>query len=213
MFIAWWHVCMHSFSELYIPLNQNYTLVGPSSDSALTNWPENTPSVSKSHEGDESGPSTTCEGASTSHEGESSTSPVECDIGKLQALGVNLKQLSRDSLYRLLKTEPDSDPSSYPHKCPYPSSSFCQFQPSWLNKHQYLPNHEFWKLLKFVPANNSDTKVKWHYRKNSKATLFLITIPNAAFNQLYATDASRRTRVYVLNCETPRGTCTMITVL
>lgn len=55
-----------------------------------------------SHEGDESSP-TICEGVSTSHESESSNSTVECSIGELQPLGVNLKQLSRDALCHLLK--------------------------------------------------------------------------------------------------------------
>ncbi|KAI6652511.1 hypothetical protein LOD99_7525 [Oopsacas minuta] len=55
---------------------------------------------------------------------------VECDIGKLQDSHIFLQQLSRDQQHRILTTEPNSDPSSYPRTCPYPSSSLRQFQPS-----------------------------------------------------------------------------------
>ena len=41
--------------------------------------------------------------------------PLECDIGKLQASGVDIKGLSRDDKYRLLATEPNPDPLNYPH--------------------------------------------------------------------------------------------------
>ena len=82
-------------------------------------------------------------GPSTSHEGDSlriSTSPVaiEYDVGKLKHLHVDFQQLSRDDKYRLLKTEPKSDPSSYTRTRPYPSSSLRQFQPSWLKHHPWL---------------------------------------------------------------------------
>ena len=72
-----------------------------------------------------------------------SESPVECDIGKLHDLHVDLKQLSREDKYRLLKTEPPTNVSSYPHTRPYPSSSLRQFQPSWTNQHPWLHYSRF----------------------------------------------------------------------
>jgi len=51
----------------------------------------------------------------------SSSSPLECDVGKLLDLHVNLEQLSKDEKYKLLKTEPDMNPTSYPHTRPYES--------------------------------------------------------------------------------------------
>lgn len=39
------------------------------------------------------------------------SSHCECDIGKLLDLHVDLQQLSRDEKYRILTTEPDSNPS------------------------------------------------------------------------------------------------------
>ena len=38
--------------------------------------------------------------------------PLECDIGKLQVSGVDIKGLSRDDRYRLLTTESNPDPLS-----------------------------------------------------------------------------------------------------
>ena len=38
---------------------------------------------------------------------------IECDISKLQDSHIILQQLSRDDKYRILTTEPNSDPSSY----------------------------------------------------------------------------------------------------
>ena len=108
--------------------------------------PEDTPSLSESHEGDDSGPSTSREdrsGASTSHESESSTtSPIECDIGKLQALGVNLKQLSRDAVYRLVSLIVILL-LTHAHVHTYPSSSLCQFLPSWLKQQPWLHYSRF----------------------------------------------------------------------
>ncbi len=41
-------------------------------------------------------------------------------------------------MYRVLKTEPDSNPSSYLCTRPCQSGSFRQFHPSWVSKHRWL---------------------------------------------------------------------------
>uniref|UniRef100_A0A1X7TIY2 TTF-type domain-containing protein n=2 Tax=Amphimedon queenslandica TaxID=400682 RepID=A0A1X7TIY2_AMPQE len=66
----------------------------------------------------------------------------EPDIGKLIELHgcANIKQLSRDEIYCVLKSEPDVHPESYPRTCSHQStrSLFRQFQPSWVKKHPWL---------------------------------------------------------------------------
>ena len=64
--------------------------------------------------------------------------PLEYDIGKLQDSGVDIKGLSRDHNYRLLTSEPNPDPLSYPSTRPCPSSSLCRFKPDWLKKHPWM---------------------------------------------------------------------------
>ena len=59
---------------------------------------------------------------------------IECDISKLQDSHIVLQQLSRDDKYRILTIEPNSDPLSYPRTRPYQTSSFRQFQPSWMKQ-------------------------------------------------------------------------------
>lgn len=53
--------------------------------------------------------------------------PLECDIGKLQFSGVDIKGLSREDRYRLLTTEPNPDPLSYPRTrpCQFPEVQTC----------------------------------------------------------------------------------------
>ena len=51
---------------------------------------------------------------------------------------VDLNQLSREDKYRVLKTNPDSDASSYLRTRPCESSSYRQFQPSWLKQYSWL---------------------------------------------------------------------------
>ncbi len=41
-------------------------------------------------------------------------------------------------MYRVLKTEPDSNPSSYLRTRPCQSGSFRQFHPSWVSKYRWL---------------------------------------------------------------------------
>ena len=67
-----------------------------------------------------------------------SSTVLECDIGKLLYSHIDLQQLSRDDKYRILTTEPSSDPSTYPRTRPYKTSSFRQFQPSWTKQHPWL---------------------------------------------------------------------------
>ena len=73
-------------------------------------------------------------GYTTSLSPSTSLSDHNCDIGKLVAEGVVLSQLSRDHKYRVLKTEPSQDASTYRRTRPCESSSYRQFQPTWLNK-------------------------------------------------------------------------------
>ena len=67
-----------------------------------------------------------------------SSSIAECDIGKLLDSGIDLRKLSREEKYRILTTDPSLDSSSYPHKRPYASGSFRQFQPEWLRQYPWL---------------------------------------------------------------------------
>ena len=62
----------------------------------------------------------------------------ECDIGKLVAAGIVLRQLPRVHKYSVLKTEPSKDASTYPRTRPCESSSYCQFQPTWLKNYPWL---------------------------------------------------------------------------
>ena len=61
--------------------------------------------------------------------------PLECDIGKLQASGVYIKGLCQDDKYRLLTTEPNPYLLSDPHTCPCPLSNLWRFKPAWLKHH------------------------------------------------------------------------------
>ena len=76
-------------------------------------------------------------------ESQSVSSTIECDIGKLKDLRVDLNRLSWEDKYRVLETDPDSDASSYPHTRPCESSSYRQFQPSWLKHHSWLHYSRF----------------------------------------------------------------------
>ena len=67
-----------------------------------------------------------------------SLSDHECDIGKVVAAGIVLSQLPRDRKYSVLKTKPSEDASTYPHTRPCESSSYRQFQPSWLKNYPWL---------------------------------------------------------------------------
>ena len=60
------------------------------------------------------------------------------DIGKILHLRRDIRSLGREEKYRILKTEPDPDPSVYPRTRPYDSGAFRQFQPSWLRKYPWL---------------------------------------------------------------------------
>ena len=62
----------------------------------------------------------------------------ECDTAKLLIGQENLKHLSRDHIYKILKTEPDSNASSYPCTWTSASRSFRQFQPSLMKKFPWL---------------------------------------------------------------------------
>lgn len=86
------------------------------------------------------GASSTCS-FSSSAVGEST--PIVCDIGKLQDSGVDIKGLSRDNKYRLLTTEQNSDPLSYPRTRPCPSSSLYRFKPDWLKQYPWMHYSHF----------------------------------------------------------------------
>ena len=80
----------------------------------------------------------------TSNDGSQNvSSTIACDIGKLKDSHVDLILLSREDKYRLLKTDPDSDASSYPCTRPCETSSYREFQPSWLKQHSWLHYSRF----------------------------------------------------------------------
>ena len=66
------------------------------------------------------------------------TSSDDCDIGKLLNSGVDIKSLTRDHKYRILTTNPNTDPESYPGTRPCPSSNFRQFKPEWLRSYPWM---------------------------------------------------------------------------
>ena len=54
------------------------------------------------------------------------------DIGKLLELGIDLKKLSREHMYRILTAEPCAEALAYPRTPAYPGSTYMrQFQPAW----------------------------------------------------------------------------------
>jgi len=61
---------------------------------------------------------------------------VECDIKKLLHNGVNLKTLSRENKYTILKHKPN--PSVYPWTHCHGSTSYRQFQPKWVKQYTWL---------------------------------------------------------------------------
>ena len=61
-----------------------------------------------------------------------------CDVGELLASGIDMSHLSRDHMYRVLKSETSTDPKSYSCTRAYPSDSARQFQPSWLKQYPWL---------------------------------------------------------------------------
>ena len=67
---------------------------------------------------------------SSNDERQSVSSTIECDIGKLKESHVDLNGLSWEDKYCVLKTDVDSDASSYRRTCPCESSSYRQFQHS-----------------------------------------------------------------------------------
>ena len=86
------------------------------------------------------GASSTCS-SSSSAAGE--TTPIVCDIGKLQDSRVDIRGLSRDNKYRLLTTEPNPDPLSYHRTRPCPSSSLRRFKPGWLKQYPWMHYSQF----------------------------------------------------------------------
>ena len=67
-----------------------------------------------------------------------SVSGFDNDIGKLVQSHQDLNQLSGDIKYRVLTTEPDGNPLSYPRTRPSNSAPYRQFQPSWLKQYPWL---------------------------------------------------------------------------
>ena len=67
----------------------------------------------------------------------------ECDINKFHDSHIVLQQLSRDDKYRILTTEPNSDPSANTRTRPYQTSSLRQVQPSWMKQYPWLHYSKF----------------------------------------------------------------------
>ena len=62
----------------------------------------------------------------------------DCDIGQLLQRHQTLKNIDRETMYQIITSEPNPDPSSYPRSRPSASSSFRQFQPNWLKQYPWL---------------------------------------------------------------------------
>jgi hypothetical protein len=60
------------------------------------------------------------------------------DIGALLNLGNNIRGLPREHLHRVLTSEPNPDPSSYPRTRRGSAGAFRQFQPAWVKQHPWL---------------------------------------------------------------------------
>ena len=61
------------------------------------------------------------------------------DIGKLLELGIDLKKLSREHMYRILTAEPCAEALAYPRTPAYPGSTYMrQFQPAWFKQYPWL---------------------------------------------------------------------------
>ncbi len=56
---------------------------------------------------------------------------------------MDIKGLSRSDKYRLLTTEPNPDPHSYPRTRPCPSSNLHRFKPVWLKHHPWMHYSQF----------------------------------------------------------------------
>ena len=93
------------------------------------------------------------------------THPIECDVGKLKNDRVDLHQLSRDDKYRLLTSQPNSDPSSYPRTRPYTTSSFRRFLPSWCSGRPWLHYSISRDQLSSLVGGFLDRKWAWHPQK------------------------------------------------
>lgn len=65
--------------------------------------------------------------------------PEGCDIRRLLAEKIDLKQMSRSAIYQILTSEPNTDSSSYPRTQQTPSSPYLrQFQPEWVQSFPWL---------------------------------------------------------------------------
>ena len=62
----------------------------------------------------------------------------ESDIGKLLESSIDLHSLSREAKHRIFATEPNPDPTCYPHSRPHASGAFLQFQPTWMKQYPWL---------------------------------------------------------------------------
>ncbi len=62
----------------------------------------------------------------------------ECDIGKLLQCDVDLRGLTREHKHRILTSEINRDPTSYPRTRQCASGAYRQFQPAWKQQHPWL---------------------------------------------------------------------------
>ena len=75
---------------------------------------------------------------STSGTSSQSAPTLENDTRKLVQSHVDLHQLRRENKHRVLTTERDSDPSSFPRTRPSDSVPYQQFHPFWLKQYPWL---------------------------------------------------------------------------
>ena len=133
---------------------------------------------------------------------------AECDIGKMLVFNVNIDSLSRTEKYKILTTEPDPNPKSYPRTQLYASwlhysreidGVFCRacafFAPgtaggqalgqfvtqpfrSWVNKTQKMNGH---------------SKLDYHLTAMAKMTEFLVRHenPSQTISTIFKQDAKR----------------------
>ena len=146
---------------------------------------------------------------------------LENDIGRFLEFNQDLKKLCRDDKYRVLTTEPNPDPSSYPRTRPSASGAYRQFQPSWLKQHPWLHysrqvdgafcracvfftaesvgGHQFvtkpFKIWnKMSEKCNAHGKLEYHLTSQAKMTEFLARYedPSQAINSRLSSEAQKR---------------------
>ncbi len=101
----------------------------------------------------------------------------ESDIGRLLVGVVNLSHLSRHQIYRVLKTKPNSDPSSYPRtrscrSCRYFEVKRAKFYSIIADESTDTANKELSLVLRYV-VDNGIKEVFADFRSREDFRLFI----------------------------------------